>query len=123
MPGGSCVALTGNGVAATSPCGRPRAIPIGTRNGFGTRSTDAPTISRSRKMTRAPKLDVKRKAAAAVVPRVYSSSLVLQGASELTPEIADAPYEAGCDDALVSIRDGVLFAESDREAPHRPRPS
>ena len=54
--------------------------------------------------------------AAGVAPRVYSFSLVMHGASELTPEIADALYEAGCDDALVGSRDGVLFAEFDREA-------
>jgi len=64
-------------------------------------------------MPQTPKKQVRLKAAA----RVYSFSLILQGASELTPEIADALYEAGCDDALVGTRDGVLFAEFDREAP------
>jgi hypothetical protein len=42
--------------------------------------------------------------------------LILQGASELTPELADALYEAGCDDALIGSRDGLLFADFDREA-------
>jgi len=60
---------------------------------------------------------VKLNSAAGVAPRVYSFSLLLQGASELTTEIADALYEAGCDDALVGSRDGLLFAEFDREAP------
>lgn len=67
-------------------------------------------------MPQTPK-EARSKAGADVSPRVYSFSLVLQGASELTPEIADALYEAGCDDALVGSRDGVLFAEFDREAP------
>jgi len=67
-------------------------------------------------MPQTPKKEVRLKAAAGVAPRIYSFSLVLQGASELTPEIADALYEAGCDDALVGSRDGVLFAEFDREA-------
>jgi len=64
-----------------------------------------------------PKKEVRLKAAAGVAPRVYSFCLILQGASDLTPEIADALYEAGCDDALVGSRGGVLFVEFDREAP------
>src|SRR3954447_19901264 len=63
------------------------------------------------------KKGAKLKAAAGVASRIHSFSLILQGASELTPEIADALYEAGCDDALVGSRDGVLFADFDREAP------
>jgi len=66
------------------------------------------------------KKEVRLKAAAGAAPRVYSLSLVLQGASDLTPEIADALYEAGCDDALVGSRDGLLFAEFDREASSSP---
>jgi hypothetical protein len=62
------------------------------------------------------KKEVKSKVAPGVAPRVYSFTLVLQGAGGLTPEIADALYEAGCDDALVGSRNGVLFAEFDREA-------
>jgi hypothetical protein len=68
-------------------------------------------------MPQTPKEEVKLKAVAGAASRVYSFSLVLQGASDLTPEIADALYEAGCDDALVGSRDGVLFADFDREAP------
>ena len=70
-------------------------------------------------MPRTLKKETKLKAAAAadVAPRIYSFSLILQGATELTPEIADALYEAGCDDALVGSRDGVIFADFDREAP------
>lgn len=43
-------------------------------------------------------------------------TLVLSGASELTAEIADALYDAGCDDALIGSRDGVVFADFAREA-------
>ncbi len=68
-------------------------------------------------MPQTQKKEPKPKDAAGVAPRVHSFSLVLQGAGELTPEIADALYEAGCDDALVGSRDGVLFAQFDREAP------
>jgi len=106
-----------SGVVAAFPCGRPRGTRIGTRIGFGRRSTDARTKFWSQKMPQAPKKEVKLKAVSGVAPRVYSFSLVLQGASDLTPEIADTLYEAGCDDALVGSRDGLLFAEFDREAP------
>jgi hypothetical protein len=68
-------------------------------------------------MRQTPKEEVKLEAVAGATPCVYSFSLVLQGARDLTPEIADALYEAGCDDALVGSRDGALFAEFDREAP------
>jgi hypothetical protein len=67
-------------------------------------------------MTRIPKKEVKSKAAGRAAPNLYSFSLILQGANILSSEIADALYEAGCDDALVGSRDGVLFAEFDREA-------
>jgi hypothetical protein len=67
-------------------------------------------------MTQTSKKEVNLKAAGGVAPHVYSFSLVLQGANDLTPELADALYEAGCDDVLVGSRNGVLFAEFDREA-------
>lgn len=47
----------------------------------------------------------------------YSFRLVLTGASELTQELEDALFEAGCDDALLGLCDGVLFLIFDREAP------
>jgi hypothetical protein len=115
--GVSCDAVLESGVVAAFPYGRPREIRIGTRIGFDRRSTDAPTKIWSQKMPQTPKEEVKLKAAAGVAPHVYSFSLVLQGARDMTPVIADALYEAGCDDALVGSRNGVLFAEFDREAP------
>jgi hypothetical protein len=48
--------------------------------------------------------------------KTYSFSVVLAGISELTPEIADALYEAGCDDAGVGTCDGILTVDFDREA-------
>ena len=60
----------------------------------------------------------KLKAAADVDPRIFSFSLILQGASQFaTPRSPMRPLEAGCDDALVGSRDGVIFADFDREAP------
>ena len=46
----------------------------------------------------------------------YEFTLILSGVRELTPEVLDAFYEAGCDDALIGMRDGVAYAEFCREA-------
>ena len=46
----------------------------------------------------------------------YEFTLILSGVSELTPEVLDALYEAGCDDALIGMRDGTAYAEFCREA-------
>ncbi|HEV3022878.1 MAG TPA: hypothetical protein VGX76_10435, partial [Pirellulales bacterium] len=43
-------------------------------------------------------------------------TLIVSGATELTDDLQDALFEAGCDDALVGVRDGVLFLDFDREA-------
>jgi hypothetical protein len=47
----------------------------------------------------------------------HEFTLVLDGISELTPEIFDALYEAGCDDATMSSRDGVVSLDFGRIAP------
>lgn len=112
-----CDALMDSGAVAAFPCGQPRETRIGTHIGSGRRSTDVPIEFGSHRMPQTQKNEAKSKGAAGVAPRVFSFSLTLHGASELIPEIADALYEAGCDDALVGSRDGVLFAEFDREAP------
>ena len=43
-------------------------------------------------------------------------TLVLSGSPEFTEEMAGALYAAGCDDALVSTRNGMPCLEFDREA-------
>jgi hypothetical protein len=48
---------------------------------------------------------------------VYDFSLVIDGLSELTRKAEDALFEAGCDDATLSIRRGHLYAEFSRTAP------
>ncbi len=45
-----------------------------------------------------------------------SFTLILTGLAELSDDISDALFEAGCDDALIGIRDGVVFLDFDREA-------
>ena len=48
--------------------------------------------------------------------KTYTFTLTLKGADELTVEIADALYEAGCDDAFLHSRGETLYLEFDREA-------
>lgn len=49
--------------------------------------------------------------------REHEFGLVLSGISGLTPEIFDALFEAGCDDATPSIRSGRVFLKFARQAP------
>ena len=48
--------------------------------------------------------------------REFDFALVLSGAHELTAEIEDALFEAGCDDATLSVRYGNLYLEFSRAA-------
>ena len=41
----------------------------------------------------------------------HEFTLILSGISELTPEVTDALYKAGFDDALVGIVDGVPYID------------
>jgi hypothetical protein len=52
-----------------------------------------------------------------VASKVHDFTLTLSGADELTAEVADALYEAGCDDASVHSHGATLFATFHREAP------
>jgi len=47
----------------------------------------------------------------------HQFTLVLSGASEITPELADALYEATGGDIELSMCEGVAFLEFDRVAP------
>lgn len=46
----------------------------------------------------------------------HSFTLILSGISELTPELADALYEATGGDIELNLRDGVAFLEFNRTA-------
>jgi hypothetical protein len=48
--------------------------------------------------------------------REFDFALIVGGVSELTPKIEDALYEAGCDDATVSMQYGLLYVEFSRKA-------
>ncbi|MCI0461189.1 MAG: hypothetical protein L0Z62_29935 [Gemmataceae bacterium] len=47
----------------------------------------------------------------------HDFTLVLTGITELTPEAEDALFEAGCDDATISVRSGRVFVTFSRTAP------
>ncbi len=48
---------------------------------------------------------------------VYDFTLVLTGITELAPEAEDALFEAGCDDATISVHSGRVFLTFSRVAP------
>lgn len=45
----------------------------------------------------------------------YEFALILKGQFELTEEIADELFEAGCDDGTPGVRDGVFSVDCCRE--------
>jgi hypothetical protein len=47
--------------------------------------------------------------------QVFSFTIRLDGEHEHTPELEDRLYEAGCDDALVHSKGGLIFLDFDRE--------
>ncbi len=48
--------------------------------------------------------------------KIHEFSVILAGVTEITVEMADALYEAGCDDASPSSCGGVVTVDFDREA-------
>lgn len=44
----------------------------------------------------------------------YDFALILDGIAEVTPELADAFFEAGCDDATLGMQSGVAHLEFSR---------
>ena len=48
--------------------------------------------------------------------KTYTFTLVLSGFTELREDVEDCLFESGCDDALLSFRDGVPYIDFDREA-------
>lgn len=52
-----------------------------------------------------------------VCMREFDFALVLGGITELTPEVEKAFFEAGCDDATISVTYGRIWMEFSRSAP------
>jgi hypothetical protein len=48
--------------------------------------------------------------------KTYEFTLILAGAPELTDDLCDALYEAGCDDSSPYSSEGVTYIPFDREA-------
>lgn len=48
--------------------------------------------------------------------KTFHFTLVLTGVNEHTDNLEDALYEAGCDDALISFKNGIVCLDFDREA-------
>lgn len=46
----------------------------------------------------------------------YDFALVIDGVTEITPEIENAPFDAGCDDATISMTHGRVYVEFSRSA-------
>lgn len=53
---------------------------------------------------------------ATTTTRTYTFTLTLAGVSELTVAMADALFEAGCDDATPGSSQGAVMVDFDREA-------
>ncbi len=49
--------------------------------------------------------------------KTHAFTLILSGIDAITPPIHNALFEAGCDDALFGVRNGVAHLDFDREAP------
>ncbi len=49
--------------------------------------------------------------------REYDFALILSGVHELTTEVEDALFKAGCDDATLSIQYGNIYMEFSRTSP------
>lgn len=47
---------------------------------------------------------------------IHNFVLVLAGVSEPDSQVEDALYDSGCDDAILSSRNGIAYLEFDREA-------
>ena len=46
----------------------------------------------------------------------YEFSIILSGVNEVTPEMENAVFEAGCDDALLGVQNGSVFLDFHRDA-------
>lgn len=47
---------------------------------------------------------------------IYAFDVILAGVEEMTDDLAEALFVAGCDDCVPCSRDGIAYAGFDREA-------
>lgn len=57
------------------------------------------------------------KTASKAAEKTFGFTLIYSGPTELTQELEDAIFEAGCDDALLGIVEGRLILDFSRKAP------
>ncbi|MDF1757330.1 MAG: hypothetical protein P1U74_03435 [Legionellaceae bacterium] len=48
--------------------------------------------------------------------KVYQFTLVLDGVDDETPNLEDALFKSGCDDALINYKNGTVYLDFDRES-------
>lgn len=51
-----------------------------------------------------------------MIMKTFEFTLVLENIVELSDQMEDALFQAGCDDALLSFRNGIAYLEFDRES-------
>lgn len=51
-----------------------------------------------------------------MIMKTFEFTLVLENIVELSDQMEDALYQAGCDDALLSFRNGIAYLEFDRDS-------
>lgn len=50
-----------------------------------------------------------------IMSNLFQFTLILDGIDENTPNLEDALFEAGCDDALINFKNGTVYLDFDRE--------
>jgi hypothetical protein len=109
MLGAFCAALTVNVAGAGFPYGPRRAAHRITPTRFGGASLAALT-DRGNIVSRTTENQL---------TQTFSFTLHLADVSDLTPEIQDRLFSAGCDDALLGLCDGTAYLDFNREATSR----
>ncbi len=51
--------------------------------------------------------------------QTYEFTLILEGAPEMTDELIDSAFEAGCDDGVIGQFNNIVYILFDREATNR----
>src|SRR5262245_33166912 len=103
-PGVISIARCRRGKVVGSASGQRRGTPRITPGISGATSITAPTARAGRTRKRTPKMRTP-------IPceSEHDFVLILDGISDLAPAMEDALYEAGCDDATISVRAGRVY--------------
>src|SRR4051812_7500544 len=116
--GPSSAAEPGTARAARCRSGRRRAILMALPIGSGGWPIDVPIIvSLSSRLRGGSEMKAKAKSKTRTKQDVHSFTLIYEGVDDLTDVFCNAISEAGCDDALLGMRNGLVFLDFGREAP------